>query len=523
MNLSRTIRLCGLRLAFSLLIASGIFTSCFAGNVQLASVRVATGLNKPLLALSPNGDFDRLFIVQQDGQIMILELPTNVVNPTAFLDICSIVNSGGERGLLGLAFHPNYLSNGLFYVVYSNLAADNVLSEFQVSADPNLADATSERILLTIAQPFSNHNGGMIAFSPLDSLLYYGLGDGGAANDPGARAQDLTSHLGKMLRLDVSGQGALPYLIPASNPFSSGGGLPEIWAYGLRNPWRFSFDRENGDLYIGDVGQGAQEEIDYQAAVSSGGENYGWRCMEGDSCTGLSGCACLSPSLVDPIVSYPRTVGSCVTGGYVYRGCAIPELQGEYFFADFATANIWSFNTEEVFTGQLSNRTVELDPGAGLSIGSIASFGEDSFGEIYICDLFGGEIFKIVEAGAIADCNSNLIADSCEISLGLELDINANQIPDSCEPQFIRGDLNQDGVLDISDASLLLAKLFLQSPINCQMAMDVNDDGLLDISDPVSTLAILFAQQVGPPPPFPSCGVGLTSTGLSCDSYNLCP
>lgn len=352
--------------------------------------RVASGFSSPLFLTSPTGDFQRQFVVEQNSaQIKIIKNGT--VLPTPFIDLNAKAQSGGEGGLLGLAFHPNYLSNGFFYVNYTNNSGNTVLARYIVSGNPDIADASSEFIIATINQPDTNHNGGMLAFSPNDGFLYVFMGDGGGSNDPGNRAQSLSNVHGKIHRINVD-TGAS---IPASNPFIGVPGLNTIWGYGLRNPWRASFDRLNGDLYIGDVGQGDREEVSWQSGSSNGGENYGWRCMEGTSCTGLSGCTCNAPGLTIPIHDYDSTQSDCsVTGGYVYRGASIPEINGTYFFGDFCTGKIWSFRWNGTNLTEFQDRTSELVPNIG-SINNISSFGEDAAGEIYIVD-HDGEIFKIL-------------------------------------------------------------------------------------------------------------------------------
>ena len=358
---------------------------------------VADGLERPNLVTAPPWDL-RLFIVEQRGVIRILE--GGELLETPFLDIDDlVVDIGGfdERGLLGLAFHPDYDNNGQFFVYYTNNESNSVVARYEVSADPDVADPASAQIVLTVDQPFENHNGGMLAFG-LEGYLYIGLGDGGSAGDPGNRAQDLTTLLGKMLRIDVDG--GAPYAIPPDNPFvGTPDALDEIWAYGLRNPWRYSFDRETSDLWIGDVGQSSWEEIDFQPAASSGGENYGWRLMEGSHCYNPP-VDCDDGTLTHPIYEYDHESGRCsVTGGYVYRGAALPELQGQYFFGDFCTGEIWSFREEGGEAVDVQDRTAELSPGGGLSIDFIASFGEDGFGELYVIDRgdgTNGEVFKIV-------------------------------------------------------------------------------------------------------------------------------
>ncbi len=377
-----------LLMAFSYIAADG------APAVELTTVKVAGGFSDPLYLTSPVGD-PRLFVVEQNtGRIRIIK--NGVVLPTPYLDIGAKASSNGERGLLGLAFHPNYSSNGYFYVNYTDNSGNTVVARYRVSGNPDVADAASETVLMTATQPFGNHNGGMMAFSPNDDYLYIGMGDGGSGNDPGNRAQDGNVVFGKILRMDV-GNGTVFRDAPG-NPFSNNPSfLGSIWALGFRNPWRFSFDRLNGDLYIADVGEGAREEVSWQSGDSSGGENYGWRCMEGKACTGLSGCTCNSPALTIPLHDYTHSGGNCsITGGYVYRGADIPELDGTYFYADFCTGRIWSFKRNGSDVTQLTERTAELRPQTGGTINNVTSFGEDDRGEIYIVDK-DGEIFKIVE------------------------------------------------------------------------------------------------------------------------------
>ncbi|HVY55076.1 MAG TPA: PQQ-dependent sugar dehydrogenase [Thermodesulfobacteriota bacterium] len=366
----------------------------------MTTVKVASGFTEPLYLTAPAGDSSRLFIVEQSTATIKI-IKNGVVLGTPFLNINpKVSDSGGERGLLGLAFHPNYASNGYFYVNYIDNSGNTVIARYKVSSNPDVADPASELIVMTVTQPFSNHNGGMLAFSPNDDDLYIGLGDGGDAFDPGNRAQDGQVPLGKILRVDV-GNGD-KFAAPSTNPFKNNPSyLDTIWALGLRNPWRFSFDRLNGDLYIADVGQGSREEISYQPGTSQGGENYGWRCMEGKQCTGLSGCTCNSPELTLPIYDYTHSGGNCsVTGGYVYRGEAIPDLDGTYFFADFCTGKIWSFMRSGSTVAQFKDRTAELKPITGQTINNITSFGEDDDGEIYIVDR-DGEIFKIVDKSTV--------------------------------------------------------------------------------------------------------------------------
>ena len=370
-----------------------------AGGTVLTTELVASGFSWPLWAGSPPGDTARLFVVEQrTARVRIINLADGSINGMAFLNIDDLViNSGFERGLLGLAFHPNYANNRLFYVHYNDNSGTSVLARYQtLTNNPDGADHNSAKIILTQSQPFDNQNGGMIAFGPNDGYLYMGFGDGGSGNDPGNRAQNGQLWLGKMLRIDVNVDPD-PYVIPPDNPFvGNPNTLDEIWALGLRNPWRWSFDRDTGDLYIGDVGQIAREEINFQPGSSSGGENYGWRCMEGLMCTGLSGCICNDESLTLPVREYDRCLGSSVTGGNVYRGTMICDLRGTYFYADYGSGRIWSFRVVDGDDTEFQDRTAELQPpGGGLT--SITSFGEDGAGEMYIVSR-GGSVFKIVPA-----------------------------------------------------------------------------------------------------------------------------
>jgi glucose/arabinose dehydrogenase len=286
-----------------------------------------------------------------------------------------------------MAFHPDYQQNGFFYASYTDVAGDTRIVRYQVSAtDPDSADPATASIVLAHDQPYGNHNGGLVLFGP-DGMFYVGLGDGGSGGDPQNRAQNLDSLLGKLLRLNVSG--AAPYDIPADNPFvGRADARPEIWAYGLRNPWRFSFDRVTGDLYTADVGQNALEEVNVQPAVSPGGENYGWRIMEGNACFDPPGCS--SAGLTFPVLTYPHSDGCSVTGGYVYRGSALPILAGRYLYADYCRGWVRSFT---YYNGSAVDRidwSTELSPGT-----LVTSFGQDNAGELYVMTA-RGSLFRIV-------------------------------------------------------------------------------------------------------------------------------
>jgi glucose/arabinose dehydrogenase len=423
------------------------------GGAPLTSVRVASGLSYPVFACSPSGDLERLFIVEQPGRIKILDLIGGTVGGTPFLDISSLVSFSGERGLLSMAFHPDYDANGTFFVNYTNNSGNTVIARYTVSGDPDVADPGSAVILKTINQDFSNHNGGQVQFGP-DGYLYVGMGDGGSAGDPYQRAQDPGSLLGKMLRLDVDNP---PDFIPSDNPFVGRPPLDEIWALGVRNPWRFSFDRLTDDLYIADVGQNAWEEIDFQPAASTGGENYGWDCMEGTHCYGGGACTCGDPSLKLPIYEYSHGVGCSITGGYVYRGCAVPDLQGTYFFADYCSDKIWSFRYDGVSITDFTERTAELVPDVG-SISSISSFGEDVAGEHYICDLYGGELFKIVPATPLnpADINADGSLDLDDVVILIQVLLGEDPGEDCL---VIRADVNGDGKTNGLDIAAWVAEI----------------------------------------------------------------
>jgi glucose/arabinose dehydrogenase len=344
---------------------------------------VVSGLSSPVDLQFPNDGTNRMFIVQQAGAIRIAT--NGSLTATPFLDITSKVNFGGEMGLLGLAFHPQFTQNHLFYIHYDRSVAgqvQSVIAEYHVSAaDANLGDPNSERILLTVNQPFTNHKGGQIVFGP-DGFLYIGFGDGGSGGDPMGNGQNLQTLLGKMLRIDVDHQSVgRQYAIPASNPFASGGGLPEIWAYGLRNPWRFSFERGGSRLLSGDVGQDKYEEID----ILENGKNYGWNTMEGMHCFNpASGCDMTGLTL--PIAEYDHTEGEAVMGGFVYKGAAIPSLAGVYLLGDYISGTIWELVESPPGTW---TRTKLLSTGRNIS-----SFGQDVAGEIYVVD-YSGSVLKL--------------------------------------------------------------------------------------------------------------------------------
>lgn len=346
-----------------------------AGDVAIRLEPVAGGLASPVHLAAPPGDA-RLFIVEQPGRIRIVE--NGSLLPTPFLDLTDRVSSGGERGLLSVAFHPQYASNGFFFVNYTDPAGDTRVERYRVSTDRNRADPASARLVIGIDQPAANHNGGLVAFGP-DGRLYVGMGDGGGSGDPQEAGQDPTQLLGKMLRLDVNG--AAPYTIPADNPYAGRTDRrPEIWALGLRNPWRFSWDRTDGRLYVADVGQNRLEEINVVDATQAG-VNYGWDVMEGSDCfEPRDGCD--RAGLAVPALEYTHADGCSVTGGFVYRGQDIAALRGHYFYADFCAGWIRSFRYTRGAAADA--RSWDLP-----DVGNLTSFGEDARGELYVLSTRG--------------------------------------------------------------------------------------------------------------------------------------
>jgi glucose/arabinose dehydrogenase len=387
MHLSHLLACAGLSLASSLgaSACSGSGPTGPPPGTGAVLQEVVSGLSFPLYLTTPAGDMARLFVVEKTGGIRIVK--DGALLPDPFLDLSAQVSSGSEQGLLGLAFDPDYATSGMFVVHYTDLAGNTVLSRFHASPDPDRADPASGQVILTAAQPAPNHNGGQVTFGP-DGFLYLGLGDGGSRGDPEGRGQDLSDLLGSILRIDA--RAGDPYTVPADNPFAANpNARPEVWSYGLRNPWRFSFDRASGDLYIADVGENHFEEIDVSPAAESGGKgvNYGWSIMEGAHCFRETGCD--QTGLALPVLEYNHSQGCSITGGYVYRGGAIPALQGHYFYADLCRGWVRSFRYAG---GAVADETSwpTLSPG-----GPIASFGEDSAGELYVVQAAGG-VFKIV-------------------------------------------------------------------------------------------------------------------------------
>lgn len=374
---------------FLTIILLGIAVACSSSSSDkntsspvIALTLEALGFTSPVHITNAGDRSGRIFVVERAGVIKIMK--DGVVSVTPFLDISARVGTAGEGGLLSLAFPPGYAMKNYFYVYYTDLQGNTVVARYHLSNDPDIADPNSKEFILTAAQPFANHNGGQIAFGP-DGYLYIGLGDGGGGGDPQGNGQNPGTVLGKMLRIDTE-SGAASYAVPQDNPFINDPAYQtEIWALGLRNPWRFSFDSLTGDLYIGDVGQATYEEIDFQKASSHGGENYGWNVMEGMHCYNSNTCD--QTGLTLPIAEYDHSEGCSVTGGQVYRGTLYPSLYGYYLFGDYCSGRIWGLKG----TGSLPELLLDTDL-------FIATFGRDEAGELYIADLTGGGIYKIVES-----------------------------------------------------------------------------------------------------------------------------
>jgi glucose/arabinose dehydrogenase len=367
-----------------------------SGPDALALEPFATGLDAPIGIANAGDGSGRLFVNERGGRVRVVDAD-GTLRPEPFVDLSSVVTAGGEQGLLGLAFHPDFPANRRVFVYYTRAGdAADTLAELTADPDGARADPASLRVLFSVADPYANHNGGQLAFGP-DGYLYVGIGDGGSGGDPEGNGQDPHALLGKLLRLDVDAAPAaegVGYVVPDDNPYAAGGsapgaGAPEVWALGLRNPWRFSFDPRWGDLYIADVGQGSWEEIDRQPGDSTGGENYGWNVMEGRTC--FLDPSCDQRPFVKPIAQYATGLyGTCaVVGGHVYRGSAQPDLDGVYVFGDYCSGRIYTLQVDE---GTTTPKEV-LDSGA-----SISAFGTDEAGELYLADLDGGTVSRVVVA-----------------------------------------------------------------------------------------------------------------------------
>ncbi len=381
-----------------------------ASNIQVRRILDGSQFGRLTYVTHAPGDTTRLFIVEKSGLIQIYNLKTGTLNPDPYLDITGPVDpAGNEQGLLGLAFHPDYQNNGLFYVNYNDSGDDTIIRQYsRDGSDPDKATTVGSVILMEIFQPATNHNGGWIGFSPIDGYLYIATGDGGSFCDPAENAQNLNSLLGKMLRIDVDNTDVgLNYAIPNDNPFVGMLNVrEEVYLWGLRNPYRCAFDRDTGDLYVADVGQDAQEEVDFKSGAAVGGQNYGWDCREGTGSSGAANSFCgdidcsNSASFVDPIhayshINWPFGVNVCsVISGTIYRGCALPNETGNYFFIDYCDS-IWrSMKYDGVSVSDFQNRSADFAPDLG-SISTVTGAGEDAWGEMYFVEDFSGEVFKV--------------------------------------------------------------------------------------------------------------------------------
>jgi glucose/arabinose dehydrogenase len=377
----------------NLLLLFGILSSCAYAQTIALQQFTTTVFTQPV-DLANAGD-SRMFVVQQGGAIRIVN-SNGTVNSTNFLNLSSLISTGSERGLLGIAFHPEYETNGYFYVNYTNTAGNTVIARYsRNTTNPDIADAASAQILLTITQPYSNHNGGCLRFGP-DGYLYIGMGDGGSGGDPENYSQNINSLLGKMLRIDVDN--GTPYSNPTDNAFpGTVAGADEIWATGLRNPWKFSFDRVTGDLWIADVGQNAVEEINKVAVLTPAGKNFGWRCYEGSSVYNSAGCG-PAANYTMPFAQYTQasTNGCSVTGGMVYNGTAYPNLQGKYIFADYCNNKIGIISSTGTITWS-----------SAFASNNFTTFGEDINGEMYVMGRSSGKLFRITDSTAGTNDFSN--------------------------------------------------------------------------------------------------------------------
>lgn len=420
-----------------------------APEVSIVLTRIAGGLDRPVYVTYAPGDRSRIFIIEKLGRIRVVENGTLLVTP--FLDISGLVNDGGnEQGLLSMAFDPDYQENGIFYVDYTggSGAGFSVIARYQVTQNPNVADPNSAQTVLTLTQPYANHNGGQINFGP-DGYLYIGFGDGGLSDDPTNAGQRLDTLLAKILRIDVSS--GLTYTVPADNPFVGvSGALPEIWDQGLRNPWRWSFDRLTGDLWIGDVGQNAWEEVDLEPGGSAGGINYGWKCKEGTH-NYLWSTQCDGVAFVDPINEYPHSDGCSITGGYVYRGSPNSPWFGTYFYWDYCRASQIRTLRYNGLTWVRTDHTPNTGPSYTLT--RPTSLGEDFYGNLYVADdnytdPNGGEVYRLelAPASCVAgnfDVNGDGVVSALDIQLVAGDWYRVHYVPDY--------DVDCNGVVDILD------------------------------------------------------------------------
>lgn len=403
----------------NLLLCAGIVSFSIFKAQSINLEEFATGFTAPVEITHANDN--RMFVVQQNGIIKIVQ-PNGTLNSADFLNISSKITYGGERGLLGLAFHPQYSTNGYFFVYYNDTSGNITVARYTRSSNPDVADATTEKIILNQPKPFSNHNGGSIHFAP-DGYLWIVTGDGGSGGDPNNNGQNKNSLLGKLLRLDINSSG--PYNIPPGNPFVGVDGADEVWAYGLRNAWKFNFDTTSGNVMIADVGQGNIEEIN-RMPITQAGLNYGWRCYEGNDPYNTSGCAAQS-TMTFPVAAYDHSGGKCsITGGYVYRGSLYPALQGKYIFADYCSTQIGILNNDDSITWT-----------SAFSGNNFSTFGINNQNELFVAAVNNGKIFRVT--------TSTLGTNENELSS----EIKVYPIPAS-ERVFIEGIKGKNTTVDIT-------------------------------------------------------------------------
>jgi len=419
-----------------------------AGAPPATTRLVAAGFNQPLDIAALPGHSNQIVVLERAGLLRIADTVTGVVRAAPFLDMTALVCCDPEGGAIGMTLSPDYAQSGHFYVLHTDSpTSDCVVTRFTVSADPFVADALSAHPVLRYPREFSGHNGGWIGFRPTDGMLYISSGDSGdgVVSDPENAAQTLVNDKrGKMLRVDPSGDDfpADPgqnYAIPAGNPLAGVAGDDEIWSFGLRNPWRCAFDPATGDLYIADVGQDLREEINFEAAGATGLRNYGWRCTEGTACTGLSGCACNGTGLTPPVFEYPHSGSPCdsITGGVVYRGAAVPEFQGRYFFADFCTDRVWSLKVVGGAATDPAEHTADFALGAPAH--SIVTFGTDGAGEMYMADHDAGTIHAIVPR-CLSDFDGNSYVNGDDFDAFVDLFVHGDIGADIDGNSFVNGD-----------------------------------------------------------------------------------
>lgn len=480
----------------SLIALTGAVSTALAGPpAELPyTLELFVAATEPVGVVFAPGDFTRAYVYTNPGVIHVVKDGVMLEDP--FLDISSEIISSGEKGMFGLAFDPDFQTNGTFYITYSGgPSIDYTLEKFG-TLDPDHADMSSRDIILMENSPTQSHYGGWIGFHPIDGYLYVAMGDGGPPTPPPQRAQQLNTRFGKILRIDPSGPDFYPeddlhdYAIPADNPFvGQEGVMPEIWAYGIRQPWRCSFDRDTGDLWVGEVGRLGAEEVNLVPNGVSG-MNYGWPCIEGTECTTFLGCDCMTVNAVAPMHDYPRSIGRCIIGGYRYRGCEIPELEGKYVFADFREGKIFVADVASDLSAleNVQDVSAMITPSGGV-LGNILGMGEDAYGEIYITDRIDDVIYKFVRSDGtpVNDCNKDGVEDNCQVLDGSLADTDGNGTPDVCDSAVCVGDCDMSGDVSFNDLVSMLFQFGKPSP---PAGCDTDKSGMVDFNDLVQALFV---------------------------------